>query len=547
MVFLRMADKSRLSLAFSSGLLLALAFPKADQGWLAWLAPGATLTLALGLSGKKAFLVGFLAGLGRYLLSLSWFLCIPVPAYAVTAWLAMCLVLSLFAGAWCWVCCCVIPGTPRLPEGLATAKPFRVGVLAVWSALCAAAWVAMEMGFAHVLTGFPWNLLGASQYRFLPLIQIASITGVYGVSFLVAWLSVSLAAAVCVLKLGRYGRASVVVLGLPLLGIAAVLLFGCTQLAAPVSGGRFLRVALIQPSIPQRLIWDRNEVTNRLGRLVDLSRQALAQGPDLLVWPEAAIAGALARTRATQELVAGLLRNGHTWMVFGAEDSGRRTRSDGTEETAEFNSAFLITPTGDLAARYYKRHLVAFGEYMPGARWLPFLKRFRERGGGFSSGKGPERFRIGQPSATISPLICFEDLFPHLARESVTEDTDVLLNLTNNGWFGQSAAQWQHAASALFRAIENGVPLVRCTNNGLTCWIDPQGRLHEVYFPGSQDIYRAGYKLAAIPLRDPAAPQVMTFYNRHGDWFGWSCVGVSGVALAWSGGAAFRRRSLATI
>ena len=134
---------------------------------------------------------------------------------------------------------------------------------------------------------------------------------------------------------------------------------------------------------------------------------------------------------------------------------------------------------------------------------MPFLERFRKAGGGFARGKGPVLFQIGSPRARISTLICFEDVFPHLAREHVDEDTDLLVNLTNNGWFGESAAQWQHAVSALFRAVENGVPLVRCANNGLTCWIDARGRMHETYFSGSRDIYRAGYKIARIPLRGP--------------------------------------------
>jgi apolipoprotein N-acyltransferase len=548
MVPLRIADKYRLAFAFLSGLLLALAFPNCDLPWLAWLGPGVTLALAVGQSGKRAFVIGCAAGLGRYLVSLYWFLCIPVRVYAVAAWLAMCLVLALFVGAWTWLCWRTFPARAQRPNGgsRSGARTFLsagVPALSLWPAFCAAAWVAMEMGFAHVLTGFPWNLLGASQYRFLPLIQVASLTGVYGVSFIIVWVSVSGAALACALSSPKPARAGAQLAALPLIALAAVLAFGFSRLASPDPAGPTLRVALVQPSIPQRLIWDPNEVTNRLDRLVALSRVALAQQPHLLVWPEAAIAGTLARTRATQDLVTGLLRGRNTWMIFGAEDSGRRTRSDGTQETAEFNSAFLVNPAGDLASRYYKRHLVAFGEFMPGARWLPFLKRFRERGGGFASGPGPVLFRMDQPRARISTLICFEDLFPHLARESVTEDTDLLLNLTNNGWFGESATQWQHAAGALFRAVENGLPLIRCTNNGLTCWVDARGRMHEVYFPGSRNIYQPGVKLANVPLPDPARPRTMTFYHRHGDWFGWTCVTITAAVVAWSWRPGQRRQA----
>src|SRR3989440_9993303 len=139
-----------------------------------------------------------------------------------------------------------------------------------------------------------------------------------------------------------------------------------------------------------------------------------------------------------------------------------------------------------------------------------------------------------EPQAKIAMLICFEDVFPQLVRHDVDADTDFVLNLTNNGWFGQGAAQWQHAVSALFRAIENGLPLVRCTNNGLTCWIDRHGRMHEVYFPGSHDIYQAGFKIAKIPLRGKDQPRARTLYNCYGDWFGWSCVAATLTALALS-------------
>ena len=133
-----------------------------------------------------------------------------------------------------------------------------------------------------------------------------------------------------------------------------------------------------------------------------------------------------------------------------------------------------------------------------------------------------------------SVLICFEDVFPHLARLHAQEDADFLLNLTNNGWFGESAAQWQHASSAAFRAVENRLPLVRASNNGLSCWVDSYGAMHNVYFPGSTDIYQAGFKIADVPI---VPRKGSTFYNRHGDWFGWGCVGASGLlvgAVTWT-------------
>ena len=160
-----------------------------------------------------------------------------------------------------------------------------------WALLCACAWVAMEMGAARILTGFPWNLLGASQYKILPLIQIASVTGVYGISCLLVWVSVSLACVALVAWRQRsaFLRASVTGLIVPLAVLFAVTAFGFRQLSLPPPKGRELKVALVQPSIPQFVIWDPAEKTNRFKKLVALSEEALAQQPDLLVWPEAAL------------------------------------------------------------------------------------------------------------------------------------------------------------------------------------------------------------------------------------------------------------------
>jgi len=127
-----------------------------------------------------------------------------------------------------------------------------------------------------------------------------------------------------------------------------------------------------------------------------------------------------------------------------------------------------------------------------------------------------------------SPLICYEDMFPHVARRAVRDDTDFLVNLTNDGWFGQSAEQWQHMAGAVFRAVENGVPLVRCCNNGVTCWIDATGRVREMFRDKTGSVYGAGALTIDLPLEKHAP----TFYNRHGDWFGWVCVGFAAIALA---------------
>lgn len=540
MVFLATAKQKRPALAFLAGVMLAAAFPHANQLWLAWLAPGLVLLLGLGQSGKTTFRTGFFAGLGFYLTSLYWLLLIPLPLHAIAAWLSLGCYLALFPATWCWACCRCFPGQAGAAKKPTTVAELLAGTnwrqRAAWTFFCGAAWAAMEMGLSHILTGFPWNLLGASQQKFLPLIQIASVTGVYGVAFLVVWTSAALAVGALVAirsprKLTAFTREILP----PVIGVVGVIILGLARLSETPTSGTTLKLALVQPSIPQPIIWDPNEKTNRFNKLLALSEAALAQKPDVLVWPEAALPDLVSRSRATQEIITDLVKRHNVWMIFGGEDFGQKKATDGSLETHRFNTAFLVNPAGDLVSRYHKRRLVVFTEYMPAVRWLPFLKWLRKSGGGFETGSRLVPFRLDAPRANIAMSICFEDVFPHLTRESVDGDTDFLLNLTNDGWCGESATQQQHANVAIFRAIENGVPLVRCTNNGLTCWVDAFGRMHAVHFPDSQNIYQPGFKLVEIPIGGKHAP---TLYHRFGDWFGWSCVALTFGSLFCS----FRRR-----
>lgn len=335
---------------------------------------------------------------------------------------------------------------------------------------------------------------------------------------MVVWISVALMVAI---THSRKLRHAIQTLSLPSIAILGAIIHGESILQTPEPNSNTIKIALVQPAIPQPAIWDPNEKTNRFLKLVDLSRTALQQSPDLLIWPEAAMPDIFTRNKFTQQTIARLVTSNKVWMVMGASDS--RPKPGGAPGELEWaNSAFLITPTGDLANRYNKRHLVVFGEFMPLANLFPFLSQFRASGAGLIAGTKNVTFTTSHPTAHFPVVICYEDMFPHEVRERVDSKTDFIVNLTNDGWFGDSAVQWQHAINALFRAIENGVPLVRCCNNGLTCWIDSHGRLHEVYFPGSHDIHQPGWKIAEIPLR--TKNKALTFYTRYGDLFGWSCV-----------------------
>jgi len=541
---------ARYLLAILGGLALALSFPKAGVAGLAWVAPGLILISALGRPGASAFRLGYVAGLAFHLTALYWLLFIPFPAGAIAGWLALSAYLSLFTGLWVWLCWKLFPTPSNTGSGvsmdshsvaaLPVPSPLQP-VLAVtwwqrarWALFCAALWVAIEMIVGRLFSGFPWLFLGVSQYRMLPLIQVSAFTGVHGVSFLAVWFAVSL--LIVLLRLAELPRNRwtwTAELRVPLIALLAIAGFGFTRVLSLPPVERELKAALIQPSIAQEVIWDHREDSNRFAKIMNLSRLALAARPDLLVWPEAALP---AFTGENFRAMTNLVTTHQVWMVFGADDAERRPTASDPEHHDYFNAAFLFDPAGRLAGTYRKRQLVIFGEYVPLSRWLPFLKHLTPITGGFTSGPGPSPFSINPPAATFAVLICFEDVFGRLARKDVNDNTDFLLNLTNDGWFGQSAAQWQQAANAVFRAVENGVPLVRCTNNGLTCWIDARGRLRQIHSSPDGDVYGPGFMIARIPLLAPGRKNPETFYRRHGDWFGWGCLLVSAVVVArrWS-------------
>jgi apolipoprotein N-acyltransferase len=296
------------------------------------------------------------------------------------------------------------------------------------------------------------------------------------------------------------------------------------------------------------LIWNENESTNRFRQLLQFSESALTNQADLLIWPESAVPEF---DNASYAAITNLLRAHRVWLIFNADDAVPRPNATSEYDNDIFNAAFLFNPDGRFGGVYHKQKLVIFGEYIPLVRWLPFVKWFTPITGGFAAGNEPVQFQINQwgkdggrlpkpresiielnngssgasphQTANASPLICYEDMFPQTARKAVREDTDFLVNLTNDGWFGQSAEQWQHMAGAVFRAVENGVPLVRCCNNGVTCWIDAHGRVREIFRDETGSVYGMGALTIDLPLQKHEP----TSYNAHGDWFGWGCVGIT--------------------
>lgn len=503
----------RRAVAVGAGVALAMSFHKANIAGLAWVAPALILFAA---RNGNAFRLGYLAGFAHYLVSLSWLLHIPVKFYPILGWIALAAYLAVYPALWAWLCV----GKQKAVEQKWLARTGH-------ALLCAVLWVGLEMVVSRMFSGFPWNLLGTSQQRLLPLIQIATVTGVYGVSFLVIWFAASLLNALDAL-VNRPSARNVFLkeLALPVFAIAILYAIGLHRISSAPKAERSITIALIQPSIPQTMIWNASEAEPRLAELLKLTEAALTNKPDLVIWPEAALPRMIRADQITARAIANLAQRHSTWFIVGSDDLDFR----GTNEVY-FNSSFLVSPRGEFAANYRKRRLVIFGEYVPLVDWLPFIKYLTPISGGFTAGEKPITFDMDTLNAKTSVLICFEDVFPHYAREHAGEDVDFLVNITNDGWFGESAAHWQQAASAAFRSVENGMPLVRCANNGISCWIDRFGGMHNVFFDDSRDVYKAGFKIVEVPLPSPATRGERTFYNLHGDWFGWSCVAITGALM----------------
>lgn len=363
---------------------------------------------------------------------------------------------------------------------------------------------------------FPWAL-GITQWGFTPLTQIADITGVHGITFLLITFSVMVTAFIPHATAPSPAMRWRISLACLLL-IGSALGYGCWRmphLDAAIQRAAPFRVAMVQPNIGFDEKGDRAKRDAQFIQQIDLSRQTLAGRPDLIIWPETMYPYAVPSTEST--LVLPILKDApHTHWLIGALVYNRQG-----DQLQSFNAALLVDPTTRIIDRYAKRRLLAFGEYIPMQRYFPFLRHISPTIGDLTPGTGgvvtlPNGPRIG-------PLICYEDILPVLARQAVQQGAALLVNLTNNAWFGPTYAPYQHRQLAAFRAIENRVYLVRATNTGLTSIIDPLGREHAA-LPTDQP----GMRVHTIhPLRMP------TIYTQYGNWFAQLCSAVALLLPLW--------------
>jgi len=494
-----------------SAVLLIISFPNFNFWLFAWFG-FVPLFFALQNKSKiQAFLLAYLSGVVFWLGTVYWLVHVTPPGMLLVVFY-----LALYFGFF----------------GLIISRPHLV-LSPYYLVLVPSFWVSLEYLRGYLLTGFPWALLGYSQYKNLAAIQIADITGAWGVSFLVMMVNVLVYKIVghqVTLPVRQAGKSPGHKLQFNYLIPVILLVFsfgyGFYKLqprtpnpaCLPVrQEPRTIKISLIQANIPQELKWDPRAKESIMRKYLALTKSAAADIPDLIIWPEAASPCFLGKEEGCFKDISGLIQQIHIPLLFGTV----ATRGD-----IFYNSALLVGRDGKYLAQYDKIHLVPFGEYIPLRKIFPFLDTIVPIGD-FSAGKkytvfeapNPEhRLPAGQAGTPnkFSVLICFEDAFPELSRAFVRRGADFLVNITNDAWFGRTSNPYQHLSASVLRAVENNVYVVRAANTGVSAFISPRGEIVSVVGDeGGRQIFIEGYRTQNINLKEPR----LTFYGRWGDVF----------------------------
>jgi apolipoprotein N-acyltransferase len=497
-------------LSLLSGLILLLAFPNFNLEILAW---GGFIPLFWAIRKKspsQAAFLGWLSGFAFFTGLLPWIYNVlshyghlpgPVSVFFVvllTAYLA--LFFSAFAFLLRWT-----QTKADLPKIL----------------LAPALWVSLEYLRGVLFSGFPWALLGYSQFLTLPVVQIADITGVYGISFLIMLMNVAFfrVLEVSVDRSLRPALKEILAAGLLLVLSGAYGYWRLGEIPPQNKQGTPLRIVLAQGNIPQDIKWEPKFQGETVETYADLTERAAGDGrPDLIIWPETATPFFFQDSSFFRSRILDLARKTGAPLLFGSPAFERQGR-----EIYYFNSAFLISPEKKTLGRYDKIHLVPFGEYAPLSGILGFTRDIIGAMGDFHSGGEVKSLAI--PQGKFGVLICYEAIFPDLTRRFVHKGAQFLVNITNDAWFGRTAAPFQHISMARLRAIENRVPIARAANTGISGFIDPAGRLIQ-----SSELFTKTTLSGTIYLKNR-----WSFYTRFGDVFVYLCIGYTILFLIFVG------------
>ncbi len=488
------ADSRSIIGAILSGLLLTLSFPNLDADFLVWFALVPLFFSIRGVTTKRAFYLGFLAGFVHFLTLIYWIYYViqyygGLPWY-FAAFSLLCLVgyLALFPGVFCYIVTYVTRSS-KLPL----------------IAVAPVVWVALELVRSYFLSGFPWELLGESLYRRTLLIQPAAVTGVYGLSLVIVAINTALYEIVFPEHEGksRFFNASTVTAACL---FAWLPFYGMVRLHEAPHPRKTIPVALVQGNIDQTVKWDPLFQQETLDIYFNMTAEALEKEPALVVWPETTLPFLFERDKPLADQVREFVKGAGVSFVLGSP----AVETEG-KEIEYRNRAFLLGPDGSTLGKYDKSHLVPYGEYVP-LKWMfPFFRKLIVAAGNFTP--GPSGKVLSSPEFTLGPLICYESIFPEISRAEVRNGAQLLVNITNDAWFGRSSAPYQHFSMLVFRCVETHRWAVRAANTGVSGVIAADGSIRvrsPIFEP---------YTL----VHDAELLDGTTFYVRFGDVFAYGC------------------------
>lgn len=484
----------------AAGIALTGAFDNVGIGFLAWFALALLLLGLRGATVKEALYLGLLAGFVHYVTLLYWLVPtmhmygeLPV-VLSVGALLLLAFYLALYVALFSGL----VTGFSKHPVSLV----FMVPVF----------WVSLEYLKTFLFSGFPWGLLGYSQYRYLHVIQSADIFGVYGVSFFLCAINAALFVAVIHARgltwqnnpVGRggglFGIVLIAVLFASNMGYGRYKILTMDRVA---SESKHLRVSVVQGNIEQFMKWEEDHIESTVERYLQLSGQTETSNPGLIVWPETAMPFYFGQEQRRTSQLMKAIREMDSWFLIGSP-SFEYNQSSG--DISFFNSAYLLDLKARIAGVYDKVHLVPFGEYVPLGDWLPFVGRMVHSVGDFKP--GPAGKTLSMNEIGLGVQICYEIIFPHLSAQLVKNGGNIIINITNDAWFGDTAGPVQHFSMAVFRSVENRRALARSANNGISAFVDPVGRVIQ-----RTNLYETTYISQDLPV----ITNEYAFYTKHND------------------------------
>lgn len=532
--------------AICSGLLYTSCFAPFNLTWFCWIAL-TPLIAAILFSGKgsrhpwlRNLALGYVTGLTFFWTALSW-----LTTVTILGWFVLQFYMAIYFALWAWFCGLLRPreakrqlSAGKWDQMLAEARSTAALPRSPWTKstnnlliafLLAAAWTTQEWLRGWVFSGWGWNGLGVALHDTWPLIQIAEFTGVAGLSFMVAFANVILVTTAyrLVLEARTHTTRPHFDLTLTMATIVGVLTFGlrASQVSTPTKP---LRVAAVQSNVPQNQKFDPQFTTKIFDKFQRLSEIALRSNPppDLLIWPESSMPGPVLIEPESNKFVMDLAASAESDLLLGTIDEENRD---------VYNAALLISDGGERVQVYRKVHLVPFGEYVPGRHRVPLLARIvgDQVPGDFSAGREYTVFSLTNSDVQVAPLICFEDTIGELVRQFVLSTeanpgANLLVDITNDGWFLHSAGSHQHLANAIFRCVETRRPMLRAANTGVTCFVNQSGRITQVLRDESGSTFTEGVLTGEIKV---PTEHDFTFYTRHGELFAKACAVITVFAM----------------